>query len=100
MNIDTVLQILDTRRAVARENGNTTELSLLYELTKIAEEYKVMKEVQIQRYGSSHHLHRSHAGLYIVGESCMTFLYFFWDFFTYNKEVRKMNKEKVVLTNA
>jgi hypothetical protein len=49
MNIDTVLQILDTRRAVARENGNTTELSLLYELTKIAEEYKVMKEVQIQR---------------------------------------------------
>ena len=49
MNVETVLTILETRRAIAKETGNTTELSLLYELTKIAEEYKMMKEDNIQR---------------------------------------------------
>lgn len=49
MDADNVLRILDTRREVARENGNTTELSLLYELTKIVEEYKLLKDNNTQR---------------------------------------------------
>ena len=49
MDADNVLRILDTRREAARENGNTTELSLLYELTKIVEEYKLLKDNNTQR---------------------------------------------------
>ena len=44
MNINTVQEILRTREQIARNNGNTTELSLILELLKISEEYKEMKE--------------------------------------------------------
>lgn len=44
MKINTVQEILRTREQIARNNGNTTELSLILELLKISEEYKKMKE--------------------------------------------------------
>ena len=44
MNINTVQEILRTREQIARNNGNTTELSLILELLKISEEYKELKE--------------------------------------------------------
>lgn len=44
MEISTVQEILRTREKIARNNGNTTELSLILELLKISEEYKEMKE--------------------------------------------------------
>lgn len=44
MTVEQVLEILRTREAVAREVGNTTELSLIYELVKIAENYKELLE--------------------------------------------------------
>ena len=44
MEINTVQEILRTREQIARNNGNTTELSLILELLKISEEYKKMKE--------------------------------------------------------
>ena len=44
MEINTVQEILRTREQIVRNNGNTTELSLILELLKISEEYKKMKE--------------------------------------------------------
>ena len=44
MNINIVQEILRTREQIARNNGNTTELSLILELLKISEEYKELKE--------------------------------------------------------
>ena len=44
MKINTVQEILRTREQIARNNGNTTELSLILELLKISEEYKELKE--------------------------------------------------------
>ena len=43
MNINTVQEVLRTRELIARNNGNTTELSLILELLKISEEYKELK---------------------------------------------------------
>ena len=43
MNINTVQEVLRTREQIARNNGNTTELSLILELLKISEEYKELK---------------------------------------------------------
>lgn len=50
MKINTVQEILRTREQIARNNGNTTELSLILELLKISEEYKELKE---QRNGNT-----------------------------------------------
>ena len=44
MTIENIMTMLKTREEVARTNGNTTELSLLYELVKVVEEYKRLKE--------------------------------------------------------
>ena len=44
MNVETILKILKTREEVAKMSGNTTELSLMYELTKAMEDYKRLKE--------------------------------------------------------
>ena len=44
MNVETILKILKTREEAAKINGNTTELSLMYELVKMAEDYKRLKE--------------------------------------------------------
>lgn len=44
MNVETILKILKTREEVAKMSGNTTELSLMYELVKMAEDYKRLKE--------------------------------------------------------
>lgn len=43
MNVDTILRILKTREEAAKMDGNTTELSLMYELTKAMEDYKRLK---------------------------------------------------------
>jgi hypothetical protein len=37
-------EILNTRLNMAREEGNPTETSLLYELIKIVEEYKELQD--------------------------------------------------------
>lgn len=39
-----IKEILNTRLNMAKEDGNPTEISLLYELIKIAEEYQVLKD--------------------------------------------------------
>ena len=44
MNVETILRILKTREEAAKMSGNTTELSLMYELVKMAEDYKRLKE--------------------------------------------------------
>lgn len=44
MNIDTVKEILNTRLETAKKSGNTTEVSLLWELLKMSEELKALKE--------------------------------------------------------
>jgi hypothetical protein len=44
MNVETILKILKTREEAAKMSGNTTELSLMYELTKAMEDYKRLKE--------------------------------------------------------
>lgn len=44
MEINTVQEILRTREQIARNSGNTTELSLILELLKISEEYKELKQ--------------------------------------------------------
>lgn len=44
MNIDTVQTILNTRLKAAQQNGNSTESSLIFELLRMSEEYKVLKE--------------------------------------------------------
>lgn len=44
MNVETILRILKTREEAAKISGNTTELSLMYELVKMAEDYKRLKE--------------------------------------------------------
>lgn len=44
MTVEQILEILKTRQAVAEDNGNTTELSLLFELVKMAENYKELLE--------------------------------------------------------
>ena len=43
MDAQQIIEILKVRQSVAEANGNTTELSLLYELVKMAEEYKELK---------------------------------------------------------
>lgn len=43
MTADQIIEILKVRQIVAKDNGNTTELSLLYELVKMAEECKELK---------------------------------------------------------
>jgi hypothetical protein len=45
MKVETILEILETRKKVAQEEGNTTELSLLYELVQMAENYKVITDM-------------------------------------------------------
>lgn len=44
MTVELILEILKTRQEAAEMEGNTTELSLLYELVKIAEDYKELKK--------------------------------------------------------
>lgn len=44
MTVEFILEILKTRQEAAKMEGNTTELSFLYELTKMAENYKTLKE--------------------------------------------------------
>lgn len=44
METEQILKILKTREAMAKEEGNTTEISFLYELVKMAEDYKRLKE--------------------------------------------------------
>ena len=44
MNIETVIDMLNTRLESAKKSGNTTEVSLLWELLKMSEELKGRKE--------------------------------------------------------
>lgn len=44
MTVENILKILKTREEAARMNGNTTEFSLMFELVKLAEDYKKLKE--------------------------------------------------------
>lgn len=44
MNIETVIDMLNTRLESANKSGNTTEVSLLWELLKMSEELKAVKE--------------------------------------------------------
>ena len=44
MTPEQIAEILRTQQAVAKKNGNTTELSLITELLKMAEENKKLKE--------------------------------------------------------
>ena len=45
MTVEQILQVLETRRKIAEEEGNPTELSLLFEITKMAEDYKVIQDM-------------------------------------------------------
>ena len=38
MTAEQILEILNIRAQIAKENGNSTELSLIYELQKLAKE--------------------------------------------------------------
>ena len=44
MNVETILKILKTREEAAKMEGNATEISFMYELVKMAEDYKRMME--------------------------------------------------------
>lgn len=44
MTVETILKILKTREEAAKMSGNTTELSFMYELVKMTEDYKKLKE--------------------------------------------------------
>ena len=44
MNVDQILEILRTRVIAAAQDGNPTERSFLFELVKITEDYKKLKE--------------------------------------------------------
>jgi hypothetical protein len=44
MTPEHIAEILKTREEVAKKQGNTTELSLIFELLKMAEENKKFKE--------------------------------------------------------
>ena len=44
MNVETILKILKTREETAKMDGNATEISFIYELVKMAEDYKRLKE--------------------------------------------------------
>lgn len=44
MNIDTIQTILNTRLKAAQQNGNSTESSLILELIRMSDEYKILKE--------------------------------------------------------
>lgn len=44
MEIEQILKILKTREKAAKMEGNTTEISFLYELVKMARDYKILKE--------------------------------------------------------
>ena len=44
MIIETVIDMLNTRLESAKKSGNTTEVSLLWELLKMSKELKVRKE--------------------------------------------------------
>lgn len=43
MTTDQIIDILNTRLSIAREDGNPTETSFLFELLKLAEEFKKLK---------------------------------------------------------
>lgn len=43
MTTEQIIEILHTRLNIAREDGNPTETSFLYELLKLAEEFKKLK---------------------------------------------------------
>lgn len=43
MTTDQIIEILDTRLSISREDGNPTEASFLLELLKLAEEFKKLK---------------------------------------------------------
>lgn len=44
MNVENILKILKTREEAAKMEGNATEISFMYELVKMAEDYKKLKE--------------------------------------------------------
>lgn len=44
MTVESIIKILKTREEAAKLNGNTTERSLMFELVKMAEDYKSMTE--------------------------------------------------------
>lgn len=44
MNIETVNDMLNTRLESAKKSGNTTEVSLLWELLKMSEELQELKK--------------------------------------------------------
>lgn len=44
MTVEQILIILKTREKAARINGNTTEVTLINELVKMAKDYKRLKE--------------------------------------------------------
>ena len=44
MNIETVIDMLNTRLESAKKSGNTTEVSLLWELLKMSEELQELKK--------------------------------------------------------
>ena len=44
MDVKTVELMIETRLKAARQNGNTTEASLMFELLKMSEELKALKE--------------------------------------------------------
>lgn len=44
MTVEQILTILKTREKAARINGNTTEITLINELVKMAKDYKRLKE--------------------------------------------------------
>jgi hypothetical protein len=46
MDINTVKMMIETRLKAAQQNGNTTEASLMFELLKMSEEYKALKQSQ------------------------------------------------------
>lgn len=44
MTVEQIIEIIDTRRKAAATEGNPTEISFLYELAKMANDYKKLKE--------------------------------------------------------
>ena len=47
MTPEQIAEILGTRQEIAKKQGNTTELSLITELLKMAEENKRLKESEV-----------------------------------------------------
>lgn len=46
MDIETVKMMVETRLRAAQQNGNTTEVSLMFELLKMSEDYEALKKQQ------------------------------------------------------